>query len=151
MVAVGHSDKVFKTAGILQCLGEILALAIWHHRVSITMDDEELRVFLVDIRHRVHGTNHVGILCRRTAYDHSLRRIGVLVCLATLHTAHVDRSKPIHHCIHGTALTGVLSELSLDIHLHLSKLACLHSIGCSCQGREMTAGGISRNADERSI
>ena len=133
MVAVGHGDKVFKTSGILQCLGEILALAIRHNGVGITMNDEEHGVFLVDIRHGIHCTNHIGILCRRTSYYDSLGRVGILICLATLHAAHVDRSKPIHHSVNSTALLGVLSELSLYIHFHFAKLTCLHTIGCSCQ------------------
>ena len=97
------------------------------------MDDEEFRIFLVDIRHWIHGTHHIWILCRRTSYDNSLGRVAVFVCLATLHAAHVNRAKPIHHCIYSTALLGVLSELSLDIHFHLAKLASLHAIGCSSQ------------------
>ena len=49
MVAIGHGDEVVQPATVLQCLGKIFALAIGHHRVGIAMNNEEHRVFAVDI------------------------------------------------------------------------------------------------------
>ena len=97
------------------------------------MYDEEHRVFLVDIRHGVHGTHQIRILRRGTSEENGLWRFSVLICLATLHAAHVYGAEPVYHGVYAAALLGVLSEVPLYIHLHLSKPTSLHTVGGSCQ------------------
>ena len=138
MLTIGNTNERFQLSVLLQNCGEVFALAMGDHSVSLTVDHKETGSFIGHVVDRADQVHQLWMLCGSATNQGGLRGIGVFHAGAILHSCHVNWSEPIYNCVNTAALIQIASDVALEINFHRSYSLFLQSICHTGKRRKMT-------------